>query len=146
MGFKSFSIFAVALLIGSAPIGVPVAWADMLVIEGDAQVIDTSTVEIWGQRIRLSGIVAPDPASPEGEKGRRFLQGLIAGVRLRCEVREAPLRAELLGHCFAAKVDLAGRLIQMGYARTLPGKPVRVDPQAENAERRPSLGSTPTRR
>jgi endonuclease YncB( thermonuclease family) len=146
MGFKPFSTFPVALLIGSAPIGVPLAWADMLVIEGDAQVIDTSTVEIWGQRIRLSGIAAPDPASPEGEKGRRFLQGLIAGVRLRCKVREAPLRTEMLGHCFAAKVDLAGRLVQMGYARALPGEPVRVDPQAESAERRSSMGNTPTQR
>ena len=63
MGFKPFLTFPVALLIGSAPIGVPLAWADMLVIEGDAQVIDTSTVEIWGQRIRLSGIAAPDMIS-----------------------------------------------------------------------------------
>ncbi len=146
MGFKSFPIFPTALLIGAATMGAPAARADMLVIQGEAQVIDTATVEIWGQRIRLSGIAVPDPASQDGARGRRFLQGFLAGVRLRCEVQEAPLRIELPGRCFAAKVDIAGTLVQMGYARKLAEEPEGSDLQSDSAERPRSSSPAVTRR
>lgn len=110
-------------MMGAVSFGLPAAWADMLVIEGDAHVIDTTTVEIWGQRIRLSGIAAPDPSSPEGESGKRFLQGFLAGVRLRCDVQEASFRTEMVGRCFAADVDIVEPLVRMGYARKLGAMP-----------------------
>lgn len=136
MGFKSSFGFPAVLMMGAVSFGVPVAWADMLVIEGDAQVIDTTTVEIWGQRIHLSGISAPDPSSPEGESGTRFLQRFLAGVRLRCEVQEASFSTEMVGHCFAANVDIAEPLVRMGYAQKLGAIPVGKRDRTDDAKQR----------
>jgi len=146
MGFKSLFDFSAVLLIGVASTGAAAARADALVIEGNALVVDAATVEIWGQRIHLSGIAVPDPKSEDGENGRRFLQQLLAGVRLRCKIEEAPFRTEMLGRCFVANIDIVGPLVQMGYARKLVNMPDDSNPQSDATEQMRSSNPASTHR
>ena len=117
MGSRSIARVAAALLPLEIALGAVAAWADPIVIEGRAEVIDSATLEIWGQRIRLAGIAVPDPSSKDGKAGMRFLQDLLADIRVRCRVEDPSFPFGLSGRCFAADVDIAGRLVQMGYAQ-----------------------------
>lgn len=107
---------AVALSLAAA-VGAAGVRADPLVIEGRAEVIDATTLEIWGQRIRLADVDAPDPYSQAGRAGKQFLQDLLADIRVRCTVGDPSFAPGMAGRCFAASVDIGERLIQMGYAR-----------------------------
>lgn len=118
MGLKSCTRVAAAMLAFALASGAVVLRADPLVIEGRVVVVDSVTLEIWGQRIRLAGIAAPDPRSKEGRTGKRYLQELLAGIRVRCEVEEPASPFGLSGRCVAANVDVAERLVQMGFARS----------------------------
>lgn len=93
------------------------AGAESLVLEGQARVEDNATLEIWGQRIRLQNIIAPDPASAEGRKGKRFLEGLISAVTVRCVVSAPIYQAAVPGRCFAGSIDIGVSLIVAGHAR-----------------------------
>jgi endonuclease YncB( thermonuclease family) len=91
--------------------------AESLVLQGQARVEDNATLEIWGQRIRLQDIVVPDPASAEGREGKRYLEGLITAVTVRCVVPAPIYRAAVPGHCFAGSVDIGESLVVAGHAR-----------------------------
>lgn len=119
MEFRSCMRVAAAILALASLLGAVVSRADPLVIEGRVVVVDNSTLEIWGQRIRLAGITAPDPRSKDGQAGKRYLQELLAGIRVRCKVEEPGSPFGLSGRCVAAKVDIADRLVQMGFARSV---------------------------
>jgi endonuclease YncB( thermonuclease family) len=125
MGDNSWTGIVVAVLVLPIVLGASVSRADPLVIEGPVKVVDNATVEIWGQRIRLAGIAAPDPQSEEGLKGKRFLERLLADIRVRCEMEGSSTQTMLSGHCRAANVDIAQHLVQMGFARPLADVPVR---------------------
>jgi len=91
--------------------------AESLVLQGQARVEDNATLEIWGQRIRLQDIVVPDPASAEGREGKRYLEGLISVVTVRCVVPAPIYRAVVPGRCFAGSVDIGESLVVAGHAR-----------------------------
>jgi len=93
--------------------------AGALVVEGQARVVDNTTLEIWGQRIRLAGITAPDPNSEAGGAGKRYLEGLVSHVTVRCETTGPSYQTETPGRCVAGRQDLAASLVEMGYARRL---------------------------
>jgi endonuclease YncB( thermonuclease family) len=93
------------------------ARAESLVIEGQARVEDNATLEIWGQRVRVQNVLVPDAASAEGQEGKRFLEGLVKAVRVRCVVSVRTPRAALPGRCFAGGIDLGEALIAAGHAR-----------------------------
>jgi len=97
--------------------GVEEGRAESLILEGKARVEDNATLEIWGQRIRLQDIVVPDPASAEGRAGKRYLEGLISAVTVRCVVRAPIYRAAVPGRCFAGSVDIGESLVVTGHAR-----------------------------
>jgi len=78
----SAGIVAVLALVGGFD-----ARADSLVLQGQARVEDNVTLQIWGQRIRLEDIIAPDPASA------------------------------VPGRCFAGKIDIGESLVAAGHAR-----------------------------
>lgn len=99
----------------------PGSRADPLVVEGPAQVIDNETLSVWGQRVRLSGVTVPDPKSDDGIKGKRYLERLLADVRVRCEIAGPSLQKVSPGRCWAGNVDIARHLVQMGFARTTTG-------------------------
>jgi endonuclease YncB( thermonuclease family) len=120
MGPKSFKHAGPAVLALAIVFGAVAVRADPLVIEGRATIVDNATLEIWGQRIRLAGIAVPAPRSKEGQAGKRFLEELLSGIRVRCAVAEPSLPSHASGRCAAAGVDISERLVQMGYARSVP--------------------------
>ena len=91
--------------------------SDPLVIEGPARVVDNSTLEIWGYRIRLEDIVAFEPMSVKGRKGQRYLEELVSGVAVRCVSTGAAFGASRSGRCFAGSTDIGAVLVELGYAR-----------------------------
>jgi len=123
MGANSWTGIVVAILVLPIVLGGVASRADPLVIEGPAEVVDNATVEIWGQRIRLAGIAVPDPQSEEGLKGKRFLERLLADIRVRCEMAGSSTQTTLSGRCRAANIDIAQHLVQTGFARPLADVP-----------------------
>jgi len=93
------------------------ARAESLLLQGQAQVEDNTTLQIWGQRIRLEDIVTPDPASPEGRKGKRYLSELVAGVTVRCVISAPLYRSAVPGRCYAGKIDIGDSLVAAGFAQ-----------------------------
>jgi len=93
------------------------AQAEPLVLEGPARIVDNATIEIWGQRIRLDGIITPDPDSAVGRKGKQFLVELLSDVTVRCVTLTPFYPTVVPGHCFAGDVDIGRSLVNAGYAR-----------------------------
>jgi len=93
------------------------ARAESLLLQGQAQVEDNTTLQIWGQRIRLEDIVTPDPASPEGREGKRYLRQLVAGVTVRCVISAPLYRSAVPGRCYAGKIDIGQSLVTAGFAQ-----------------------------
>ena len=91
------------------------ALAEPLVLEGQARVVDNTTLEIWGHRIRLDDIV--DPASSEGRDGRRYLERLVSGVTVRCVISGISYGDARVGQCAAGTLDIGAALVEFGYAR-----------------------------
>ena len=92
---------------------------DSLYLVGQARVLDNMTLEIWGQRFRLSGIAAPEPDSVQGQDGKRYLEVLVEAVTVRCEAEGPIYGAEAPGRCYVAGVDIAASLVEFGHARLL---------------------------
>lgn len=111
---------AVAMLfIVLLPPSVPPLAGETLQFVGQARVIDNVTLEIWGQRIRLAGIAAPDPHTTQGRNGKRYLEHLLDAVTVRCEADGPLYGIEAPGQCFAGGVDIAASLVEFGHARKL---------------------------
>ena len=92
---------------------------ETLQLVGQARVIDNATLEIWGQRIRLAGIMVPDPHTAKGRDGKRYLEHLVDAVTVRCEADGPLYGIEAPGQCFAGGVDIAASLVEFGHARKL---------------------------
>jgi endonuclease YncB( thermonuclease family) len=118
MGSSSFVRRVAVILCLAVVMAAEIARAEPVVVEGRAEVIDGATIEIWGQRIRLAGITVPDARSKDGQAGKRFLQDLLADLHVRCLVEEPTFPIGLSARCVAGNVDIAERLVQMGYARS----------------------------
>ena len=117
---SSVHLLAVAmLLIALLSRPVPLLADETLQLVGQARVIDNVTLEIWGQRIRLAGITAPDPHTTQGRNGKRYLEDLVDAVTVRCEADGPLYGIEAPGHCFAGGVDIAASLVEFGHARRL---------------------------
>ena len=93
--------------------------AESLLLQGQARVENNTTLQIWGQRIRLEDIVAPDPGSPEGRAGKRYVEKLVSGITVRCVISAPLYRSAVPGRCYAGKVDIGQSLVTAGYAQTL---------------------------
>jgi endonuclease YncB( thermonuclease family) len=90
-----------------------------VVMEGRARVIDGMTLEIWGKRVRLSGISGPAAETPGGRRAKRYLETLVGDVMVRCEMAAGEFRATTPGTCAVGAVDLSESLVRAGHARSL---------------------------
>lgn len=112
------------------------AGADALVVEGQAQVLDSMTLQIWGKRIRLAGITMPGPEKEIAEAAKAYLEELVADVRVRCETTGADYRMETPGTCFVGSVDIAASLVRAGHARRVVQQSLERESRPTGAPRR----------
>src|SRR5690349_499698 len=99
-------------------------------IVGNAEVVDSSTIEIAGRRIRLYGIDAPDPQQRcDGLDGRNwacglraaaYLHELVGGRRIACIAHGRGRDGDTVAACFDGAADLARAMVRAGYAIALP--------------------------
>lgn len=89
---------------------------------GFATVIDGDTIDIYGTRIRLWGIDAPEIHTAEGKRAKAFLENKILELESIVECHEMgppncfPSGCRMVAQCTALEVDLAELLVCAGHA------------------------------
>ena len=81
---------------------------------------DGDTLEIVGVPIRLQGLHAPELGEDGGQAAKRFMQDLVAGETLRCELTGEQTYDRFVATCFLAGTDVAAALIRAGLGRDCP--------------------------
>jgi endonuclease YncB( thermonuclease family) len=79
------------------------------------------TIEIADIPIRLDGIAAPELNEPQGPAARDFMQHLVAGKTVRCELSGERSFDRVIGVCFLDGKDIGALVINAGLARDCPG-------------------------
>lgn len=97
--------------------------ADLLA--GTASVIDGDTIEIHGERVRLSGIDTPERGSRCGDinvyqKAAFALSDMIGSRTVSCEITDTDRYDRKVGHCQAAGQSLQSAMVREGWARDWP--------------------------
>jgi endonuclease YncB( thermonuclease family) len=110
---------AIACQLAAAPVA-----AEELI--GRATVIDADTVEIRGQRIRLSGVDAPESSQRCtrtdgaewrcGQKAANALSEKIGHRNVRCVGDKSDRWKRLIAVCYLGKEDLGAWLVENGLA------------------------------
>ena len=104
-------------------------------IEGNAFVLDGDTIKINGEKIRFSGIDAPesyykgkeqicfkeDERISCGKLSKAFLIKAISSQKVICQIEAKPDRYKRkLGECFVKQKSLSRILVRNGYAFDYP--------------------------
>ena len=115
---RSYIALALALILASPAIAEPIV--------GRASVIDGDTLEIRGQRIRLSGVDAPESGQfCQDEKGQNYRCGQKAALALAdkigmanvsCEPVDTDRYGRVVATCSANGEDLNRWLVSQGHA------------------------------
>ena len=105
------------------------------IIEGKSVVIDGDTIKIGSEKIRFSGIDAPESyykgkeliclkqnvKIPCGKLSKEFLIQKINNQKVMCEIESKPDRYKRkLGECFINNKSLSRLLVKNGYAFDYP--------------------------
>lgn len=95
-------------------------------ITGRASVIDGDTLEIRGQRIRISAIDAPESGQTCldangkawrcGTMAARAMDDLAGGRTLACDPRDIDRYGRIVAVCYAGKTDVGAALVRAGLA------------------------------
>ncbi|MEQ8348935.1 MAG: thermonuclease family protein [Sneathiellaceae bacterium] len=119
----AWPILVLIVILWSFPAG---AARDRPVLAGRASVIDGDTLEIHGERIRLSGIDAPEAsqqcqtaAGAAWPCGRRAAQALDARIGSRvvsCQTQSRDRYGRFIATCHLETVDLGAWLVRNGWA------------------------------
>lgn len=109
--YTSLCLSILSLGLFSAPAS---AAAPAETITGTASVIDGDTIEVHGQRIRLSGIDAPESSQLcQDSKGEDYRCGQKAALALSDKIGRQPVR------CVGKTTDRYGRLVAVCYLKEL---------------------------
>jgi endonuclease YncB( thermonuclease family) len=109
------------ILIGLAFIAVVVLVAreqgGSTVLAGQASVIDSDTLRVAGQKVRLQGLAAPELSEAGGHKTTAALIQIVKGHRVSCELDGTTSHDRVVGTCYVEGKDVAAELVQLGLAR-----------------------------
>lgn len=94
-------------------------------LEGTASVIDGDTIEIHGERIRLSGIDTPERGKRCGtvnvyQKAALALSDMIGARTVSCSILETDRYDRKVGRCEAGGKSLESQLVRAGWGRDWP--------------------------
>lgn len=92
---------------------------------GVASVIDGDTIEIHGQRIRLSGFDTPERGKRCGKTNMHqqaafALSNFIGGQTVHCDSDERDRYGRVVATCTAGGVDLGKFMVREGFGRDWP--------------------------
>lgn len=94
-------------------------------MSGHARVVDGDTLVLYGKRVRLAGIDAPElrqvcqrdgQAWPCGTAAKSYLSGLIGDAQTACDADGSDKYGRLLAVCTVANRDLNAAMVADGYA------------------------------
>ncbi len=116
----------VSRLVAAAGLAACFAWpVSSETISGKARVVDGDTLVIAGERVRLSGVDAPETRQTCSRDGRRWTCGKAATKAMRRLIGRDPVRCEVSGRdrygraiatCFARGQNLQRELVRQGLA------------------------------
>ena len=94
-------------------------------IAGVASVVDGDTIEIRGQRIRLSGYDTPERGARCGsvnvyQKAARALSDFMGKRTVTCTVTDTDRWNRLVATCSVGGIDLGDHMVQEGWGRDWP--------------------------
>ncbi len=99
-------------------------------LTGPAVVVDGDTLEVSGVPVTLYGVDAPEAGqSCETAKGRRYdcgteaaraLAVIVSGRNVACAHQGRADAGEIVGRCMLGRMDVAGRMAEMGWALAAP--------------------------
>lgn len=116
---------AAGILLLSGTIAVRLSNPDEIRLSANAYVIDGDTLKVDRQRVRLTGLDAPEldqecTAGGQryacGERARHFLAELVSGHEVGCNGKEYDRYGRLLAVCNAAGADLNALMVANGWA------------------------------
>ncbi len=78
---------------------------------------DGNTIEVGEVAIRLNGIAAPALDAPGGRAAQKFLDQLVFGNTVTCDLSSVRSYDRRIGTCFLDGKDIAEAIIAAGLAR-----------------------------
>ena len=101
-------------------IGVTATSADARDVSGSAYVRDADTVVVSGTPVRLNGIDAPELSNRYGRAAKTFMERLLRGKTVVCELNGARTYDRWVGTCFIEEdgqwMNIAAIVIANGHA------------------------------
>lgn len=86
------------------------------------RVVDGDTLRVGSVTVRLWGIDAPEWNETGGAAATTFLRGLVWARTVVCHPvsKQSDPYGRVVAQCFVGSVDLAGALVEAGYAHDWP--------------------------
>jgi endonuclease YncB( thermonuclease family) len=122
-------VFALMLMLvatmGFALVSRRQANAQASTIAGTASVVDGDTIEIHGERIRLSGFDAPESGSRCGRinvynRAANSLSDFIGSRTVTCQVTGRDAYGRITADCSVDGIDMGDHMVSSGWARDWP--------------------------
>lgn len=94
--------------------------ADARTVQGNAYVRDADTIVVAGTPVRLNGVDAPENGNRAGREATRFMERLLRGRTVTCDLNGDRTHDRWVGVCFIQRegqlYDIGAVLISEGLA------------------------------
>jgi len=80
-------------------------------IDGSAYVRDADTIVVAGTPVRLNGVDAPETSTLQGRNAKSFMERLLRGKRVVCDLNGKRTYDRWVGTCF---IDIEGQWTDVG--------------------------------
>lgn len=81
---------------------------------------DGDTIEVDGVPVRLNGVSAPERGERYGAEASAFMERLVMGQEVRCQLNGERSYDRVIGRCFIDGQDIGAAIIEAGLARDCP--------------------------